>query len=254
MRKLLHQVGLFLGLLIVFGACSSDDSSGGGDDVFNVKGDWKITVDDSYDSSKESFYFSTDDLGESFDFYGDVGYTKLSHHDKTLTMKMKDSEGYSVPSIEFNAPDKKATKFTYEETYKEENSEGVMTNYTLRVELERLKSPGDNPNPEPKPKSLEGIWKHSNQKYQLKIEGNKAIIYNLDEAGSQFPKKLLGDTFYDQISKTSDRTWTADSYQWKFTDDDIENGRWVNEGKVTIELSSDGNSFYQGTRTFVRVP
>lgn len=245
-------MGFLTILIIATISCSSDDSSGeGGNKPFNVKGDWKITIDDSYESEKQIYFFSTDEQGESYDTYGDVGYSKLSHQNNILTLKIKDLEGITVPAIDFNAPDVRATKFVHQETYKDENGSGVVETYTLHIELERLKGPGENPSPQPK--SIEGVWKHSTQKYQIKIQGDKAIIYNLDEAGSQFPKKLLGDTFYDQISKSAARTWSATSYQWRFTDEDVENGRWVNEGGVPLTLSEDGNTFYQGTRTFYRV-
>lgn len=186
----------------------------------------------------------------------------MYHGGKTLTMKLNPDWNYegnnNIPFklmnkfyfATFDAPIPEANKFITRLVYENEignNSE------TCNVTLERT-SKSDNPNPNPEPKkSIEGIWEHSTQKYQLKIEGNKAILYNLDNAPYYFPKKLVGDTFYDRITKTGDKIWSADSYQWRFTDDDYENGRWVNEGNVTLELNTDGNQFYQGTRTFNRI-
>ncbi|TDS65082.1 hypothetical protein [Myroides indicus] len=257
--KLLKNIGLVLFLGLTFTACSSsDDNKEAGSDnsgFFDPKGNWKVTVEDSYNNSTEVYTFSTDADGISHDSYGDIGYTKLSYKNKQVTMTLKDYEGYTVPSITFDAPNPEASQFVTVEEYDDIDDNGQMKTFKSKITLERTSKSGNpNPNPEPEPKkSIEGIWEHSNSKYQLKIEGSKAIIYNLDHAPAYFPKKLVGDTFYDRITKTGEKTWSADFYQWRFTDDDYENGRWVNEGNVTLELSTDGNQFYQGTRTFNRI-
>lgn len=262
MKKIACYTSLMLSILFLSVGCSSDDSTkegpGGGnaEGSFTPKGDWKLTVEDNEEPDTGFYTFSTNDEGVSNDRYGDVGYTKLSYKNKQLTMTLVDFEGYSVPSIVFDAPDPTATKFVTVQTYQDQDYYGNIKTYTSKITLERTTFPGKpqpEPEPEPQPvKSIEGIWEHSTQKYQLKIEGSKAIVYNLDQAPYFFPKKLVGDTFYDRIVKTGEQTWSADSYQWRFTDDDYENGHWEFEGSVILTLSDDGNQLFQGTRTFNR--
>lgn len=257
--KLVKSIGLILFLGLTITACSSSDNNkeaepdqGG---FFNPKGDWKLTLE--YENNTRVYTFSTNEEGISHDAYGPFTKTVLSHRNKALNMKTEwkwnddgdDTIGIDLRSkfsmLYFDAPNPEANRFMTKVLYNYEQG----SNSTCYVTLERM-SKSDGPNAK---KSIEGIWEHSNSKYQVKIEGSKAIVYNLDRAPVYFPKKLVGDTFYDRITKTGDKTWSADSYQWKFTDDDYENGRWVNEGNVTLELSTDGNQFYQGTRTFNRI-
>lgn len=254
MKKTLLFLSLILSCSLIPIACGSDDNSdkNTGSNSFNPEGDWKITLNDDYDNSTETFTFSTDKNGVSHDQYAEIGYTKLTYQNKKLVMTLKDYERHAVPSLEFDAPDPAANRFVTMVKDIDIDDNGATKTYTTEIILERVSKSGKDPNPDPK-KSIDGVWEHSNQKYQIKIENGKGIVYNLDQAGSHFPKKLLGDTFYDKITKKSDSTWTADFYQWRFTDDDVENGRWVNEGQVVLELSADGKSFYQGTRTFIRI-
>lgn len=264
-RKLVKNIGLilFLGLTII--ACSSSDDSKENEPepsgFFNPKGDWKLTL--NYENKTKVYTFSTNAEGISTDAYGPFTKTVLSHSNKTLSMKTEwkwnadedDTMSIDLRSkfslLPFDAPNPEVNMFVTKVLYNYENG----GNSTCYVTLERTsKSDNPNPNPNPNPKnSIEGIWEHSNSKYQLKIEGSKAIVYNLDHAPVYFPKKLVGDTFYDRITKIGEKKWSADSYQWRFTDDDYENGRWVNEGSVTLELSTEGNQLYQGSRTFNRI-
>ncbi|WP_158960308.1 hypothetical protein [Myroides fluvii] len=262
-RKLVKSMGLILFLGLTITACSSSDDNKDDDPdkigFFNPKGDWKLTLE--YENKTRVYTFSTNEEGISTDAYGPFTKTTVSHSNKALKMNADwkwEYNGEDTMDIDlrskftilyFDADNPEANTFKTKVHYNYVNGNSS----TCYITLERT-SKSDNPNPNPNPKkSIEGIWEHSNSKYQLKIEASKAIIYNLDHAPVYFPKKLVGDTFYDRITKTGEKTWSADAYQWRFTDDDYENGRWVNEGNVTLELSTDGNQLYQGTRMFKRI-
>lgn len=96
---------------------------------------------------------------------------------------------------------------------------------------------------------IAGDWLLEDQ-YVLSISGDTAVLKSLlDE---RFPKKLLGKTFYSDIAPAGNNTWRANRWQWKFIDDP-ENGRWVNEGSVNLQLNANGGVLVQGSRTFRRI-
>src|SRR5690606_30398013 len=81
---------------------------------------------------------------------------------------------------------------------------------------------------------IEGEWKNA-QGYSIKISNGTATLSSLESSG--FPKKLLGDVFYNDIKHKSGNVWTAIRMQWKFLGSDVENGRWASEGSVEMNLS-----------------
>ena len=96
---------------------------------------------------------------------------------------------------------------------------------------------------------IHGFWENKGL-YVLKIEEHTATLNEL--ISKNYPQKLRHNVFYNTINHLGGNKWTANRFQWKFTDGNPNNGRWVNEGETTLTMSSDKKSFTEGNRTFVR--
>lgn len=113
----------------------------------------------------------------------------------------------------------------------------TITSFSLSAQTKF--SPGD----------INGFWVFKDQ-YEIKIDEHTATLQTI--INKNYPQKLKNNIFYDSINHKGGNTWTANRYQWKFTDGDPNNGRWVNEGEVTFTMSADKNTFTQGSRVFSR--
>lgn len=100
-------------------------------------------------------------------------------------------------------------------------------------------------------KDIEGIWRHPSG-YELKIKDNQARIFAVHESG--VPKKLVNGLFYDEIKHEGGNTWTALFYQWRYSDNNKQDGRWVKIGKVTLVMESHKKWITEDTRSFERIP
>lgn len=96
---------------------------------------------------------------------------------------------------------------------------------------------------------INGFWENKGQ-YVLRIDEHTATLDAL--ISKSFPAFLRHNVFYNTINHVGGNKWTANRFQWKYTDGNPNNGRWVNEGEVILTMSSDKRSFTQGNRTFVR--
>lgn len=96
---------------------------------------------------------------------------------------------------------------------------------------------------------INGEWK-SSAGYTITIKDGSAIITELGE--TKYPKKLIGSLFYGDIKHLVENSWTVRRYQWKYIDNNIEDGRWVDEGMKVFKLSNDKNSLTEGSREFSR--
>jgi len=144
MIKRLFFMCVFTSIVSLFMACNSDDSTkenpGGGSssNSFNLKGDWKLTIEDQDDGYTETYRFSTDKTGFSSDVYGEISKTYLAYKDKKLTMNLVDIHSEIVPPLVFDAPNPKANSFIVFEEYEETDDNGGLEIITSKITLERL--------------------------------------------------------------------------------------------------------------------
>lgn len=95
-----------------------------------------------------------------------------------------------------------------------------------------------------------GYWEYKDQ-YIIRIEEHTATLSTI--INKKFPQKLRNNIFYSAINHNGDNTWSADRFQWKYVGDDVNDGRWVNEGKVTFIMSEDKSTITQGNRVFKKI-
>lgn len=86
--------------------------------------------------------------------------------------------------------------------------------------------------------------------YVLTFGNGTAVLKSL--LNPRYPRRFVGSTFYSEVVPTGPSTWRAHRWQWKFSGDP-ENGRWVDEGVVSLTLGPDGMTLVQGSRTFRRL-
>ncbi|MGG5507458.1 MULTISPECIES: hypothetical protein [unclassified Myroides] len=146
MRKVLFIMSLLASAIFLFVACSSDDSNdkqsqeNDSGSTFNAKGNWQLTVEDEEDEDFSGTYrFSTDTNGLSHDKYGEISVTQLAYKDQKLQLNFIDLYNEVVPSIIFDAPDPKATKFvTVEKHIETDDNDNEIRTFTTTITLERL--------------------------------------------------------------------------------------------------------------------
>ncbi len=99
-------------------------------------------------------------------------------------------------------------------------------------------------------KDIEGIWRHPSG-YELKIKDNQARIFTVNDSG--VPKKLITGVFYDEIKHLDGNEWSAVFYQWRYSDNNKQDGRWVKIGTVTITMDTNKKWIKENTRSFERM-
>lgn len=102
-----------------------------------------------------------------------------------------------------------------------------------------------------KPDDIFGDWRFENQ-YDIRIEDHTAVLHNIHS--KNVPQKLRRAIFYHSINHKEGNIWTANKMQWRYTNGDINDGRWIDDGETTFTMSEDKMTFTNGTRVFKRMP